>query len=795
MREKIESVVFALNPKLSPTNNKTSFTGQHADTLPITMLEVTNISPPKLGQLYPSRVLAEASADGVWEECEIALVQVDTELRIGQQIDETIPFKQRYGIKAVRIARVLRTEDESGVLRNIETDVDFEASNSGRRIIIELNPQQFIQDGVELYESFNLIVKINDLWKPSPIDSHNVLGKYANIPAWLRGAYLGYGSPDEDETDVTSEYVDTFLSVEHVKSSFPDKKVTIPNDSNPPYRLTIGEESVQVESFDSQSCTLFETPKMNTIRYTPQQVNAITSAMKSGLTVISGPTGTGKTQVGAQIIANLYRNLKQRILVLVKSEQTLHDVLFKLSELDVQQNHIISVAQSTKQVYEYYSKQGRLNYMLHRRMELLKIVDQLATSLNLTQYVGSTCENAQYFFLSQITSRWEQFKQSWYEISKTLTFSSSNALVSDHFPFSNYFKITFQGSYETDMSTADQCYRYLTKIFDELSQYRALEIIRGETERYQYLLDNARIVVATVNQVPVDQFDTVIVEDAHNMLQFDTLIQDRRLQRLVLIGDETAPTSSVRNPILCTCNHMDMSLFHRVCLLDISPPIRFYDQAKMRPSIAALVPLYTSSLLHTQDDHNQGFAYTHQVINVGDFMNRSEIQTRANVWVNIGEAEYIVAVYMYMRLIGYPKERITIMTTHNSQKDLIQDVLDRRCSHPLFGIPRVVTTDSNETNDYVLLSLVRTTSVDHVRSIPVVYHLFTRARLGLYVFCRASTYESVELEPVWKHFENTRDLQLCTSETYGNGRQGNTTTIKDVAEMGKLVHTLAQNKV
>jgi hypothetical protein len=78
----------------------------------------------------------------------------------------------RYGVKAVRIARVLRTEDESGVLSNIETDIEFEASNTGRRLIIELDPKQYVEDGAEFYEGFNLIVKIDDLWRIEHSDTH-----------------------------------------------------------------------------------------------------------------------------------------------------------------------------------------------------------------------------------------------------------------------------------------------------------------------------------------------------------------------------------------------------------------------------------------------------------------------------------------------------------------------------------------------------------------------------------------------------------------------------------------------
>jgi len=56
------------------------------------------------------------------------------------------------------------------------------------------------------------------------------------------------------------------------------------------------------------------------------------------------------------------------------------------------------------------------------------------------------------------------------------------------------------------------------------------------------------------------------------------------------------------------------------------------------------------------------------------------------------EAEYVVSLYCFMRLMGYPAARVSILTTYNGQKDLIRDVIERRCAHhPLFGRPHKVS--------------------------------------------------------------------------------------------------------
>ena len=46
---------------------------------------------------------------------------------------------------------------------------------------------------------------------------------------------------------------------------------------------------------------------------------------------------------------------------------------------------------------------------------------------------------------------------------------------------------------------------------------------------------------------------------------------------------------------------------------------------------------------------------------------------------------------MYLRLQGYPPEKIAILTTYNGQKHLIRDVLSKRCArNPVFGLPEKV---------------------------------------------------------------------------------------------------------
>lgn len=49
---------------------------------------------------------------------------------------------------------------------------------------------------------------------------------------------------------------------------------------------------------------------------------------------------------------------------------------------------------------------------------------------------------------------------------------------------------------------------------------------------------------------------------------------------------------------------------------------------------------------------NAGFTFDYQLIDVGKYQGKGETEPVPYFYQNLGEAEYVVAVYQYMRLIG-----------------------------------------------------------------------------------------------------------------------------------------------
>ena len=170
-------------------------------------------------------------------------------------------------------------------------------------------------------------------------------------------------------------------------------------------------------------------------------------------------------------------------------------------------------------------------------------------------------------------------------------------------------------------------------------------------------------------------------------------------------------------------------MFTRFVRLGV-PTIQLDAQGRARPSLCSLYSwryLTLGNLPHVTrwpeyTVANPGFCYDYQLINVEDFNGVGESEPTPHFYQvgatclpplladlidysvspppppppppqNLGEAEYAVSLFMFMRLQGYPPDKVAILTTYNGQKHLIRDVLARRCAkNPVFGLPEKVCT-------------------------------------------------------------------------------------------------------
>ncbi|WCJ39022.1 P-loop containing nucleoside triphosphate hydrolases superfamily protein [Euphorbia peplus] len=710
-----------------------------------------------------------------------------------------------------------------------------------RTVTVALDTAQYHMDvndiaekGAEdVYGSFNILMRRKpkeNNFKAILESIRDLMNEYCIVPDWLHNVFLGYGNPSAAQwinmPDLleTVDFKDTFLEANHLKECFPEYQVCFVNPDGteslhpgPPFRIklprtlkgkthalpgnrksvTDSVNDTNMEDSGSEKEKLLveayippdpgpyprDQPKQNSVRFTPTQIGAIISGIQPGLTMVVGPPGTGKTDTAVQILNVLYHNCpSQRTLIITHSNQALNDLFEKIMQRDVPARYLLRLGQGEQELATDldFSRQGRVNAMLVRRLELLSEVERLARSLQLPEDVGYTCETAGYFWLLHVYSRWEQFLAACADNEDKPTF------VQDRFPFKDFFsdapKPVFTGkSFEKDMRAAKGCFRHLKTVFQELEECRAFELLKSTADRANYLMTKqAKIVAMTCTHAALKRkdflqlgfkYDNLLMEESAQILEIETFIpmllqrqEDgyARLKRCILIGDHHQLPPVVKNMAFQKYSHMDQSLFTRFVRLGI-PYIELNAQGRARPSIAKLynwryrdlgdLPnVKEEAVFHKA---NSGFSFDYQLVDVPDYHGRGESAPSPWFYQNEGEAEYVVSVYIYMRLLGYPANKISILTTYNGQKLLIRDVINRRCvPYDFIGPPSKVTTVDKfqgQQNDFILLSLVRTRFVGHLRDVRRLIVAMSRARLGLYVFCRRSLFEQCyELQPTFR---------------------------------------------
>lgn len=600
----------------------------------------------------------------------------------------------------------------------------------------------------------------------------------------------------------------------------------------------------------------YDRPRLNRIRFTPIQVDAIVSGTQPGLTVIVGPPGTGKTDVASQIISNIYHDFpKQRTLLIAHSNQALNQLFQKIINLDIDGRHLLRLGHGEEDLETdaNYGKYGRVESFLDNRAHYLAEVDRLATNFGAPGAHGNSCETAGYFNSVHVNPAWSKF---WDIVDGE---ESSTADIVTSFPFHHYFQTAPQplfppgASRETMLDIAKGCQRHIDKIFTELEDIRPFEILRTPRDKTNYLMvKEARIIAMTSTHAAMRRqeisdlgfhYDNVIMEEAAQITEIENFIPlalqnpkygEHQLQRVVLCGDHLQNSPIVQNLAFRQFSNLEQSLFLRLVRLGV-PTISLDAQGRARSTIADLYKWRYQKLENLPNvlsspeflSANAGFRYEYQFINVPDYKGTGESQPSPHFVQNLGEAEYAVAIYQYMRLLGYPASKISVLTTYAGQRALIRDVLRHRCArNRLFGLPRIVTTVDKyqgEQNDCiyppslynpnrngnhnthtsldVVLSLTRTTRPGYLRDIRRLTVALSRARLGLYILGRRDVFENChELKQAFSILLQRPDkLMLTTGEIFptmrGVADEVEGTEMVGVEHLGKYVFEMTWAKV
>ncbi|KAI1816072.1 hypothetical protein GGS20DRAFT_269815 [Poronia punctata] len=902
IRKDISDVLRRLKPEVRRTG-ETGFSGSSRMALPISRPSILEVVPPLVGDDKPSVVRAEITLDfrrladrirREWDSLRpddvVFLVAVDATAQnaLANGSSSNISEAQKLGLITVRTAEVAQILDDKGKsIRDPSAYFSGPNRSPARKMQLRLDPKMYKADmertsrgKPDVYERINLIIRRSgreNNFKPVLESIRALALSEVPLPSWLHENFLGYGDPAGATYKHLPNRVgkidfrDTFLDWQHLVESLPGKIVEpgfeVSSSFGPPYVLESLDKTPK-ETFskgskkrrrDAEPAMLAEietykvstykppnlgpypvdAPKLNKVRFTAAQVDAIMSGTQPGLTVIVGPPGTGKTDVATQIINNIYHNFpEQRTLLIAHSNQALNQLFAKIVALDIDERHLLRLGHGEEELDTEgnFSKHGRVESFLEIRDRYLLEVNRLAASMGAPGAHGNSAETAGYFNSVYVQPTWKKFTE------VVNDENSSAADIIQAFPFHSFFSDAPQPLFPSEddrsavVEVAEGCYRHVSKMFSELQDVQPFEILRRDRDKANYLLTNeARIIAMTSTHAAMRRteiaslgfhYDNVVMEEAAQITEIENFIPlamqkptqgQMALQRVVLCGDHYQNSPVIQSLAFRHYANLEQSLFSRLVRLGI-PVITLDQQGRARPSISKLYQWryprlgnlpHVESLREFQTA-NAGFKYDYQFINVPDYKGRGELEPTPHFIQNLGEAEYAVAIYQYMRLLGYPASKISILTPYAGQRALIRDVLGVRCANEsIFGMPKIVTTVDKyqgEQNDYIILSLTRTSRVGYLRDIRRLTVALSRARLGLYILGRREVFETCyELQSAFEIlFQRPDKLVLSTGEMWPSNRilaeeEGTTApneaTMEGVEHLGQFVYEMTMSRI
>ena len=455
----------------------------------------------------------------------------------------------------------------------------------------------------------------------------------AALPAWLSDVILGYGDPGAASWTAlprapgsghlaTLDFADTFLDPAHLAAAFPGFEVEWVQPGAaaspwpagealppPPYRITFPASAFAAagdgagEPKPGHGCSgggssevkkpvLRVAPHAapahpgpyppppdaprNRVRFTPTQVAAITAGVQPGLTLVVGPPGTGKTDTAVQAISLLHANRPaSRTLLVTHSNAALNDLFAKLVARGMPASRLLRLGAGEAELDSGgvdFSRAGRVNAALARRLELLAAVERLARCAGVAPPGGVvvvsttadgggasapapasyTCETAAHFWLLHVLAPWEKFQAGLAAARAAAAAAAAGAappsgaalrpaLVADTFPFSAYFADAISDGRvfggvdaEADAAGAAACFAHLRALFAEVEELRPFEILRGSADRVHYLMTHvAKVVAMTVTHAALKRgdflaggfaYDSVVMEEAAQVLEVESFI-------------------------------------------------------------------------------------------------------------------------------------------------------------------------------------------------------------------------------------------------------------------------------
>ncbi|ODQ81083.1 hypothetical protein BABINDRAFT_160494 [Babjeviella inositovora NRRL Y-12698] len=810
-----------------------NFKGQSKRIARVTNLTLKNETLPKLlgkSPTVPENIFAELTVD-------FTKTKSRWEMKTGEMIYLLAldrPIESQYAERNLRLGlKTFRAATIKSVAHQKQQNVKV--------LNIDIDPVQFSADR-GAYKDINYVFR-SDSEEDSKIIAELMAIQTgedtSGLCDWFSSLFLGFSNrmPSPGAARWV-KYHSTFASMKDVEESFQDyalvldselpskrqKTGSMPRDIiSPPYVLKVSheEKTVGVQSYVE---SVLEKKPPTVMRYNAQR-KAIVAGSTKGLTLIEGGPGTGKTSTVAPIVyTSFLNNQNHATLIVTKSQRTLNRIFFDLEALGMDGRFVLKIDDGLSAAGKF----GSVEYVANSVHRLLAEVQRLAESLQVDGAHGNSCESAGYFYDTHVKPAWQRFLAQLKEREK------SPSVVFEEFPFKSFFPeyLATKKGYALSLRIVVECYRKLNDLFDSVANGGVFQTLTSREGRVEYMTNQARVVGVSMDMFLQNQgllrgstsnFNSIIIDESTQMSELEHYFvlslnkNPDALQSIVLLGDTVSQRPSFYSSVVKTTGHLDQSLMSRFIRNGVVS-LKFTHQLRARSQISdSYAEVYGGFQARKEvSATNPGFASVSQFIDVGEFNGQGESEPQPEFYQNIGEAEYAVAMYQYMRLIGYPAEKITILTPYVGQVLIIEEILARRCGKRViqteatsdfeFDWPTVKTVKGYQDldNDFVILSLVRTKAMvneeEYFRS---VLTGIGRARTGLYVLgstqLRSALNQELNLMSIFKSFGPKHRLGLVLGETCNSrkkrGKSCKVTTMDGLEEFGQIVYQMTRERV
>ncbi|KAI5643113.1 intron-binding protein aquarius [Phthorimaea operculella] len=219
---------------------------------------VVEVAKPNIGEKAPSRVRADVTVTlsvrneikHEWENLRkhdvCFLVTVRPTQGIGTKYDYRKSMVDQAGIVYVRGCEVEGMLDASGRVIEEGPEPRPQLDGDSRTFRLLLDPNQYRVDldraskgGEDVYETFNIVMRRKpkeNNFKAVLETIRELMNTECVVPEWLHDIVLGYGDPGQAHYTrmpneiPTLDFNDTFLDMEHLRSSFPGYEIKMKVD-------------------------------------------------------------------------------------------------------------------------------------------------------------------------------------------------------------------------------------------------------------------------------------------------------------------------------------------------------------------------------------------------------------------------------------------------------------------------------------------------------------------------------------------------------------------------------------